>query len=457
MPPQVVTKTAILKLHNPSQRKRAILDQALRAYTDAYRELLVCAKERLDELIANCSYVDKRGKTRLSDRKLAVCLTGIRSEPLSSLSSVLRESVRLDVAGNLLSYVALKATDDRTQYPEGRSTTPQDEYDRTLRELQEGTIAIETKDDYDLWRDRLTRVADYRPQPIYYCRVRDFNLRKLENEKWGVDLKLLPKGNPRGATRLHVPLAFGEWHKDFFEKGKPRAAFLVNRDGEYYIHVAFEFQVTIGATETLLGIDRGVLKRVAFAVLTSQGTLLALSSGGRDVRQLQIERGKTVQDRQSKGRSISRRHYKQKAIDQRIHILANEIVKLAAEQKSQVVMEDLDIQTGGKFTRSDFAKLGHFLSYKLPLAGLPPPRTVFAAYSSVICSRCGADGTRDADNREVFRCPACGTIMDADENAAVNIARRILYRKSEWETRGGYRAFHKSFAVHSERIDGLTV
>jgi transposase len=115
-----------------------------------------------------------------------------------------------------------------------------------------------------------------------------------------------------------------------------------------------------------------------------------------------------------------------------------------------VVMEDLNVKTAGKFTRSNFAKLEFFLSYKLPLAGLPAPREVFAAYSSQICFKCGNIGKRDEDNREVFRCLVCGSVMDADENAAVNIARRVLYRKAEWETRGGYREFHNSFAIHSD-------
>jgi len=129
-----------------------------------------------------------------------------------------------------------------------------------------------------------------------------------------------------------------------------------------------------------------------------------------------------------------------------LHQVANELVRLAADTRALVVMEGLDLQTGGAFVRSQYAKLKRILDYKLPQAGLLSPREVFAAYSSVICSRCGEDGRRGDPDREAFQCEACGATMDADENAAVNIARRALYRKAKWERRGGYRAFHRSFA-----------
>jgi IS605 OrfB family transposase len=443
---QIVTKTAIFKLHNPSRRKTIILDTALESYTNGYRELLELASTQLDQLVANASYQDKSGKTRTSARGLAGKLLKLDCTNFAMLSSVLRESICQDVAGNLLSYIALIATDDKTQYPQGRSLDSQDVYLQTLEGLLTGEITIDSKQDYDLWRDNLTRTAHPKPQPIYFCRVRDFNLMPIDENKWGIEIKLLPKDNRFGVTKLRFPIAFGEWHKSFLNQGTPRAAHLVKRDDEYFLHVAFEFVVEIQPTENLLGIDRGVLKQIAFAVTDRAGNLIAFTSGGREVRAMQLERGKNVQADQKKGRRISHRIYRQKMIDERIHILANQIVAEAKKYNAQVVMEDLNVRTAGKFTRSNFAKLLSFLSYKLPLAGLPAPREVFAAYSSQICHKCGNMGTRDEDNREIFRCPSCGLVMDADENAAVNIARRILYRKSEWETRGGYRAFHQSFS-----------
>ena len=63
---------------------------------------------------------------------------------------------------------------------------------------------------------------------------------------------------------------------------------------------------------------------------------------------------------------------------------------------------------------------------QLPLAGLPAPREVFAAYSPQICRKCGNMGTRDEDNREIFRCPSCDVVMDADKTHMKYRAARVV-------------------------------
>lgn len=448
MAKQIVVKTAVFKLHHPSQHKRAVLNFVLRAYTNAYRELLIQAQPKLDELLASSAWTDKRGNIRHSHRSLAGALAKLKSPESVNLSSALRDSLWQDVAGNLLSYIELKAMGQNAEYPRGRSENVEDEYLQMLLGIQSGEIQIDSRADYDLWRNRLTRSSEYSPSPILFCRLRDFNLQITSETKWGVELKLLPRKHERGETRLNFPLEFGEWHKTFLDNGAPKAAHLICVGNDYFLHVAFEFQVEIQEPQTLLGIDRGVLKQHAYALLDLQGNIIQVSSGGSNVRRMQLTIGKKLQTKQQRGKSISRKDWKQRHLDQQLHILTNEIVSIAQTHKAQVVVEDLNIKTVGAFTRSQFAKFLSQLSYKLPLVGLPKPREVFAAYSSKICSDCGSDGERNKDNREVFRCLNCGVIMDADENAAVNIGRRFLYRKSQWEARGGYRGFHNSFAIH---------
>jgi len=48
------------------------------------------------------------------------------------------------------------------------------------------------------------------------------------------------------------------------------------------------------------------------------------------------------------------------------------------------------------------------------------------------------------NDEELRAAGACGYAGHSDDNAAVNIARRALYRKADWP--GGYREFHRSFA-----------
>lgn len=443
-----VTKTAIFKLHNPSNRKRKILDYCLDAYTNASRELLESAKDKLDGLMIHATYLDKRGKPHYSDRLLASALSKLNVPSGSQLASELRDALRQDVAGNLLSYVALK--NKGATYPTGRLQDIElnAQYLSSLCGLDDGSISLETSDDYDTWRNNLNRLSQYRPMPVLFSRNRQFKLEQLENGTWGVDLILLARDNRFGQQRFAFPIECGEWHKEFLEHGHSQVATLCKRDGEYYLHIAFAFEVEAIEIVTLMGIDRGILKQAAYAILSPDGTMvLHQASNGQSVRGFQLQFGKERQALQQSGKSVTRKHFKKQYLGQCIHQIANEIVATAKLYRSQVVLEDLNIHVAGKFTRSLFAKLETILNYKLPLAGLPRPRKVFAAKSSMIHHVCGEIGERGEGNeRELFYCPTCDVTCDADENAAVNIARRILYRKSDWEKQGGYLAFHRSFA-----------
>ena len=94
-------------------------------------------------------------KTRAAKRERATVVWQENSENLiaqisAALSSALRDSISQDAAGNLMSYVALKEKDERTQYPQGRLTKTEDIYLQTLEGLLTGEINIESKQDYDL-------------------------------------------------------------------------------------------------------------------------------------------------------------------------------------------------------------------------------------------------------------------------------------------------------------------
>lgn len=67
-----------------------------------------------------------------------------------------------------------------------------------------------------------------------------------------------------------------------------------------------------------------------------------------------------------------------------------------------------------------FFQLRSYLEYKAELAGVVLV-SVNPAYTSQTCSCCGERGVRKGKH---FRCPNCGNIMDADYNAARNIAAR---------------------------------
>lgn len=179
-----------------------------------------------------------------------------------------------------------------------------------------------------------------------------------------------------------------------------------------------------------------------------------------------------IKEIQKAGKIPSLRQYKSKSVDAMWHTIANELIELAKEHQSVFVVEDLSgkFQTRGKYGTTCYRKLIKFLTYKAEYANTPVIRypildkktgahrkdkegnlryfdvhvkEVFAYATSKLCHKCGEYGNRGKGmERKYFSCGVCGWQGDADENAAVNIARRGFYKKDDWE---GWKEFHKSF------------
>ena len=447
----LIQKTAILKLHSPSASKRRVLDLAFARYGEAYNLMLERCRTIADTWVRE--RVEGKRARALSPFTATKEIRHLLPQSAElKLPGALRDGLHFDVAGNLTSYCELRReweahterADREPQYPSPVYGYWPDAYYGTLAEA-----VAWSGDPFDFveWQSRLLREAREDVRPLLYMRASDFNLVRLDNGRWGVTLPLQPRGHE--PTKLRFPLAFGEWHqREYLDKGTAHAARLCRREGEYYLHVSFEFEIQAmarGEEQSYLGVDRGVLKQAAYGLVDLEGKVQKTGSLGRELRDLQITLGRYRQAAQKAGRSVRVRTWQRRHQEEMLHHLGNDLVGLASGAGALLVMEELDLQTGGAFVRSQYAKLKRILDYKLLQGGLLPPREVFAAYSSVICSRCGEDGTRGDPDREHFHCEHCGAIMDADENAAVNIARRVLYRKAKWERRGGYRAFHRSF------------
>jgi IS605 OrfB family transposase len=110
------------------------------------------------------------------------------------------------------------------------------------------------------------------------------------------------------------------------------------------------------------------------------------------------------------------------------HTISKQIVAKAKEEHKGIAIEDLtNIRKTAKtkskaqkteLNRWSFYQLRSFLTYKSLLSGVKliavPP-----AYTSQTCNICNHIGIR---NSKRFRCKNCGNVMDADYNAAKNIA-----------------------------------
>jgi len=442
------------------------MDYALREYTLAYQAMLDWARDNDDLLREQGIYREKyNGKA----------ISSLLPRPNAALHTSAKDSLLVDVAGNLASYYALDGMAGATGFPVGRDPAP-DAVDNAL----DGFVLVGGDEaDYNEARNLMLMRMRGQYMPLYFCRAdgaannRNFSLLwNTQKHQLLAALWLLPKGHeltkPIGASAdnlvrldtgevfksnsasaILVPLEIGRngWHEAKFLRpsrdgaGRVKSAFLVKRVADYALHVTFEVECPdVYEPVAYLGIDKGILYTAAYALVDGAGAVLEMGHFDDDLRALQLKHGKEREQLARNGQKITKRHYKQRAYDNILHVLANTLIGAAQNAQAGIVVEDLNVQVRGGRVVSRFRKLDRILEYKCKLAGVPF-RRVFAAYSSVICHRCGAD--MDRDDRSVT-CGACGYAGHSDDNAAVNIARRALYRKADWP--GGYREFHRSFA-----------
>ena len=114
------------------------------------------------------------------------------------------------------------------------------------------------------------------------------------------------------------------------------------------------------------------------------------------------------------------------------HTISKSIVAEAERTGRGIAVEDLTgIRDRARLAKPQraaigswaFAQLRGFLAYKAQAAGVPF-EAVDPAYSSRECSGCGHTERRNRPDRDTFACVSCGVLLDADHNAARNLARR---------------------------------
>ena len=272
-------------IHNPSRRKRAILERAIRIYTSAYAKLLELAREKESEIEAVCRFRESISTRRISDYLSRLFKPYAGSFPIHSS---MRDSLYQDVARNLTSYFALKEKsreNSEVQPPSWPTIVDagKDELDRAseyvgvLDKLREA----ESIEEIRTIESSIRRVMARRePIRIFFCRSdgniypRNFGLfhepdadifwarvfllngsecRKnptqrqkhqsipISKEKREIELRA------GGAGYLLLPLECGEWQRRKFllplldNPSMVRTATLCKKGDEFYLHITFGF------------------------------------------------------------------------------------------------------------------------------------------------------------------------------------------------------------------------
>jgi len=450
--PKTVTavKTAVFKLHNPTQRKRAMLDHALLrnhlAYTKALKAAMPLVKTLVEtELQSRVTDKELTARERSTHARLRKweraailkkrILSAIGGMPICGASRAAR-SLPGSIIGQIESYLELHETHATvglpTVQPLRRDEVP---YEQALHALV-SSHTVEQEEAARIELMRVSRAGQLRPLLYSGNRAHDgfLLLRRETDNRYFIYLNLVPETsrfcrltkveqrtpscrrienliNMRtgevvsftSGTGCLFPIEFGRDYQDseFLRRGSPLSAQLWKRGDRYEVQISFEFKAKQIEPKTILGSDRGIYNLASLAVIDQDGGVIERKNiDGMNLRMVQRAIERKHQQLQRRGKSFTgaaRRH----AANEAVHVAANAIVGLATKNHSQVVIENLSglASTGGKRRRSRFnrilnraqyQKLQKVLSYKLAVAGLPAAREVHPSYTSQACPFCGS-------------------------------------------------------------------
>jgi len=250
----------------------------------------------------------------------------------------------------------------------------------------------------------------------YDSRILSFRLDKQIVSLWAVD------------GRLKMPFLAGQKQLDLLPYAQGEAD-LIPRKGEWYIHQTCELPEPEGFDpDQWLGVDSGIVN----IATDSDGNVYS----GKTITAMRHRRRRQrrrLQAKQTKSAKRALRNLAKK--EQRFatsvnHKISKEIVKYAQRTARGIVLEDL---TGirervrlRKRQRDDlhnwaFFQLHRFIEYKGQLAGVPVKK-VDPRNTSRKCSHCGYIDKANRTSQAAFSCCQCGYSLNADLNAAINLA-----------------------------------
>lgn len=232
--------------------------------------------------------------------------------------------------------------------------------------------------------------------------------------------------------RMKIRVRLGDYQRQQLGKQKPKSGKITfdEQKKRCSIHFVINVDEPEPSGENSFGVDRGI-KRIAS---TSEGQHYSgrrlNRTRERYVRtRASLQRAKAQRPNGNAYRVLKRLSGRERRFQTHInHIISKQIVQRAKETNSYIVLEELKgirqrTANKGKAHRSRmgrwaFYQLMTFIIYKAALAGVP---VIFIspAYTSRHCSRCGSFGSRHSLK---FSCASCGLVLDADFNAALNIA-----------------------------------
>lgn len=482
--------TCSFKLRTPTARKRFLLDYALLAYTNAVQSVLDWCAANLSKIVADgrCKRRDRdTGELVSVDKYDADSIA--RSVPSSglwkfALGGSVKEAAVRDACSMMASYLELQKAGDRSVSFPTAFTIVEDERSAALEELRLLGDNLERENEL---RSAVRRMPKADVRPITFLRSRDIPILIDDQGRLFAALSLLPgdnemnqpykfdgrltdlatgepmkSGRPTRGTIL-MPLELGmrggdyHWQFDKFiapvldGSAKIKAAKLQKTaGGEYCLNISFALQCADPYRPTAyLGVGKSVLTHLTRCVIGIDGRVIRLDSTETGLAEIKVKVNARVAEKQRARGIVGLRDFRGQQVDEALHQIANMLVHEAQRNHAAIVIEDASAPPGRKLGKDKLAapwrKLAFILEYKSNLAGVPYIGERFSTKAATICPNC-ARTIKLKKKNPLAACPTCGLSLYIGEVVAVNIARRVLYRRAEWEKKGGYIGFHAGFA-----------
>ncbi len=257
-----------------------------------------------------------------------------------------------------------------------------------------------------------------------------FELIKKDNDRYIAKIPI------EGRKSIYCPLAFGEYQLKKIENSKfnLKTAKLYKYNNEWYIDLIMEYEEAKIKTNTILGIDLGIVKLATFSIIDKQENVLHQESASG--KELRFKRMRYKTKRKAKARS-SASNATSSVVENRLckelnFKIANRIIELADKYNSLIVFEDLknirkNITNDNRLNNYEknswaFYQLKQLIKHKANLKGIPY-QEVNPKDTSQICSDCSEKGSRLSQNK--FLCNNLH-LQNADYNASINIAKKAI-------------------------------
>jgi putative transposase len=255
----------------------------------------------------------------------------------------------------------------------------------------------------------------------YPLSIRNDLIRISENKRF---IRIPVKGR-RGGVWLPVKV-----YEEIPSDCKIRESKIKKRNSYFILLLTIQKEVEIKSYSSILAIDLGE-KVIATAVLSSNQRPIFYGREIRGIRRHYSWLRKRLGEKKLLKKIKQLGNKEKRIVNYHLHKIAKEIVVLATNTNSAIVLGDLKgIRNSAKGKRMNriinnmpYYKLTKYIEYKANWQGIKVIK-INERGTSHICSRCSSEGKRP--HQGLFVCKNCGYRVNADYNGAKNILKRSL-------------------------------